>query len=461
MLCYICSKEDWHIRKDLNPKKEVGICKNCGNIAFQMQKGDKEKLKEFYKTGYRQMPAVGNLITTTRKLNYIKILLADYLKDKKGLICGDVGAATGYLCNWLRQQGHKATGAEMTPTFRRFSEHYYGIPLTEELEPKHKYDLITYYHVLEHIMSPDEELIKIREYLKDDGVVFISVPEWLYELTDLSGYGKITVENYFHENHINCFTDQSFQNLLYKCGFEIVQEDHHQYGITVLAKKSSVKQYIKEDWKEINTKIDRVKNAMLLFAQGKTKEATEQWELFPEVQMRLIYDTYKKDHDRQAEEFKRLTDKFPMNLAILAGRAVWHYQYNRFQEAMRDFLKVCELKPHEDYYVYIGWCLERLGNPQEAVKYLDKAQQINPQKWTECTNWICATCAKMPAWDERARAEIEKKAYEMHKDKIRLVDKSMEVESADKKSTVINPEIVEQKPAVNKEGRLQPAEKTN
>lgn len=468
MKCYCCEKEDWHIRKDLNPKKEIGICKECGNIAFQIQPGEKEKLEQFYKTAYRQMPAVGNLITCTRKLGYIKILLSEYLKDKKGLICGDIGAATGYVCNWLRQIGHKATGAEMTPSFRRFSEHYYGIPLTEELEAKHKYDLISYYHVLEHIVDPAAELIKIREYLKDDGAVFISVPEWLYELTDLSAYGKLVIENYFHENHINCFTQQSFRNMLDRVGFEIVMVDREQYGLSVLVKKCPPKKVAPEkyeNWQAINKKIDTIKLALQLFGQGKTLEACDAWPMFPEAKMRLIYDTYKKSPDRQAEEFDRLFQQFPNNITMLAGRAVWHYQYARFAEAKEDFIKVCSIKPHEDYYVYIGWCFERLGDPKEALKYMDLAQTINPQKWTECTNWICATCAKMPAWNERAKKEIEKKAYDMHKDKIKLVDKFMEDKpegnNGDNKITGKPVEGMEQKSQGDKPGRLQEVKKAD
>jgi tetratricopeptide (TPR) repeat protein len=426
MKCYVCESEDWFIKKDLNPKKEVGICKNCGNIAFLLKDNDEKKLDEFYKFGYRTTPNSGNLITTTRKLGYIKIFLKDYLKDKKDLICGDIGAATGYLCNFLRSIGNKATGSEKTLLFRRFSEYYYGIPLTEELESKHKYDLISYYHVLEHLCYPDKKLLKYRELLKDDGIMFISVPEWLYELTDLSAYNKLSIENYFHENHLNCFTNQSFKNLMNKCGLEIIKEDHEQYGITVLVKKCEPKEIIKEDWKLINEKINRIKNAIDLFHQNKLKEALDLWNLFPDAQMRLIYDVYRKDENRQAEEFKRILEKYPFNVAYRVGRAVWHYQFSRYEESMMDFEWALKIKPHEDYMMYIGWCLDRLNKPHDALKYFDQAQTINPTKWNECTNWICSICSKMPAWDERARMEIEKKAFELNKDKIKLIDPSME-----------------------------------
>lgn len=435
MKCYCCDSENWHLRTDLNPHKPVGICKECGNIAFIIEQKDQDKMKKFYESEYRAMPSTANLITTTRKLNYIKLFLTDYLKDKKNLVCGDVGAATGYFCNYLRSLGHRATGSELTLSFRRFSEHYYGIPLTTELESKHKYDFISFYHTLEHIPEPDKVLLNNKNLLKDDGIMFISVPEWLYELIDLSAYGKLCIENYFHENHINCFTWNSFQNILNKTGLEIVKADREQYGITVLVKKCEPKPIKADNWQEINSQIDKIKKAIESQAAGKVKEALEIWPNYPDGMLRLIFDNYKKDNERQAIEFEKILKSFPNSIQIKVGYAVWLYQYNRYEESIKAFEEVNNTRPHEDYFVYIGWCLDRLGRPQEAIKYYDKAQQINPKKWEECINWVCSTCAKMPTWDERARVELEKKVYEQNKDKIKLVDEYMERNNGTDKST--------------------------
>lgn len=435
MKCAICGQDNWHLRTDLNKKKPVGICKECGNIQFILEAEDIKAMTDFYKYHYRQKPSTGNLLTTTRKLNYIKIFLEEFLKDKKGLICGDVGAATGYLCNYLRTIGHKATGSEMTLLFRRFSEHYYGIPLTEELEPKHKYDLISMYHVLEHIPLPDIELKRYKDMLSDNGQLFISVPEWLHELTDLSAYGNLCIENYFHENHVNCFTRNSFQNLCNKLGLDIVKADFEQYGITVMLKAGKVKPIVKDDWNKINAEINKVKLAISLSREKKLREAIDVWDLFPDAHMQLIYDVYKKDPSRQAAAFDDLFKRFPDNLHFVVGKAVWLYQYGEYEEAIKWFTRINLSKPHEDYYVYIGWCLEKLGKRAESVRYFDKAQQINPRKWVECSDLICSVCCDMPAWDERARKEIEAKAYNMNKDKIKMVDKFMEPENANSKST--------------------------
>lgn len=426
MKCSICSAENWYLRTDLNPLKKVGICKECGYISFFVEPEEEEKLLEFYRKDYRSNVTINNLITTNRKLHYIKIFMADFLKDKKNLVCGDVGAATGYIANWLRTIGHKATGCEYTTSFRRFSENYYGIPLTETLEKKHKYDLITIYHVLEHMSQPDVKLKEYRDMLSDNGVIMISVPEWLYELIDLSAFNQLSRKNYFHENHINCFTNQSFRNLLAKCGLKPVKYDRLQYGITVLVEKCEPANIIKENWQEINKKIDTVCKAIDLFVQGKYKEACDEYPVFPDAQLRLVFDAYKKDPERQKDAFNEIESIMPDNLQIKVGKAIWLYQYEKYEEAYNLFKEICKIRPNEDYYVYMAWCLERLGQYRDAMKFHDMAIMINPQKWAECTNWVCAIASKMPAWDEKAEQEIKDQMFQKVKHTVQLNDPVME-----------------------------------
>ena len=174
MICYVCASDNWYpvtvdrqvpggVPGETKPSpihstSKIIVCKNCGNACHEVDVTTEEKLKDFYRKEYRACPDTRNLMTTTRKLNYVMVFLRDFLKDKKGLVIGDVGCATGYLVNAFRQLGHRATGSELTLTYRRFAEHYYGVPVTEELETKHRYDLIVIYHVLEHLMEPDKKL---------------------------------------------------------------------------------------------------------------------------------------------------------------------------------------------------------------------------------------------------------------------------------------------------------------
>jgi 2-polyprenyl-3-methyl-5-hydroxy-6-metoxy-1,4-benzoquinol methylase len=409
MRCWICDKDTWHYRKDLNPEKEVGICKECGNVQMKIADNEEAQIKEFYRKKYRGEPKSVNITTTTTKLNYIKIFMKDWLKDKKGMKVADIGAATGYLCDWFRRLGHQVTGTELTLSFRRFSEHFYGIPLTEEITEKHRYDLIIFYHTLEHMCDPDKKLKKHIDLLAEGGHMFISVPEWFYMLENLSAIGNLTTDNYFHKNHLYSCSRKSMQNLLRKCGLEIVKEDYFTYGQTYLVKKTTkeLESIEKEDWQKVNADIDKIKRAIEHWQNNRLKEAINEWYNFPDAHMKLIFDVYKKDPERQQYVFDELFKKIPENKKCSLGYATWLYQNQRYEEALTKFQKVIDYAPHADVLVYTAWCLERLGDFPQAMHVFDMAQKMDPAKWLECINWICHCACRMPAWDERAKDSLK------------------------------------------------------
>jgi len=431
MKCYVCEEENWEVREDLNPLSKVGICKNCGNIAHLIE--NEEKILSFYRGDYRTFPNGMNVITSTNKLNYIKLFLKDYLKDKKDLTTLDIGAGTGYLCDWFRRLGFKSYGTELTNSFRRFSEYFYDIPLTEDIIEKHKYDLIVFYHTLEHIPNPDKKLQQAIDVLNDDGAIAISTPEWLKTLENLAQIGDLTINNYFHKNHINCFTEQSIKNLFNKLGLKIIKEDHLIYGQTYLLKKSNKTEIKKENYKEVIEKIDKIKSAIELFQQRKYKEATNVWYDFPDAHLRYIFDVIRKEPDREEYEFKQILEKIPNSPRIKLGYAILLYQVERYPEAISLFSEVMETQPSAEILMYLGWSLANLKKYKEAINAFGQALSIDPRKWIEAMGWIGYCCNQLPHWEEKAKEEIKEKLFQQANPKIELKEGSDENnKSADK-----------------------------
>ena len=291
MICYVCSSDKWHvvtvagpdgIRVPVHSKSKIQICKDCGTACHEVDPKQEEKVKEYYRKEYRPAPGIANLITTTHKTNYVRVFLRDFLESKKGtrMKVADVGCATGYLLNFFRQMGHLATGCEYTVTFRRMAEHYYGIPTTEELETKHRYDFISIYHVMEHMVEPDKKLAHYASLLADGGHMLISTPEWFDTLEEASGTPTRDFEHWFHKDHINLFSATSLQNIFRKVGLSMVKEDHLQYGQTYLLKKSDAgpapKDWLlRESWPDIERKMLAARTAIGLFAAGKWREALD------------------------------------------------------------------------------------------------------------------------------------------------------------------------------------------
>jgi len=82
----------------------------------------------------------------------------------------------------------------------------------EDANINHKFDLIIVRHVLEHLNSPRDTLIKARELLSNNGIIYIEVPD-AYTI-------KPSINNYFHHEHLSYFTKVTLNKLLYAVGLE-------------------------------------------------------------------------------------------------------------------------------------------------------------------------------------------------------------------------------------------------
>lgn len=81
-----------------------------------------------------------------------------------------------------------------------------------------KFDIITFNKVLEHVKDPLPLLDKAREYLNDDGFVYIEVP-------DASGAlaaGTIRQREEFFIEHFTIFTEKALKVLAEKAGYQCI-----------------------------------------------------------------------------------------------------------------------------------------------------------------------------------------------------------------------------------------------
>lgn len=410
MTCYSCEAQDWESFGEIHPEGELLCCKACGALAYRVDPAKEEETKEYYRKFYRPAPNVMNLITTAHKRAYIEAFLTDFLKaaGDKRLVCGDVGCATGYIPHWLRSRGHKATGCELTMTYRRFSEHFYSVPVTEELDPKHKYDLITIYHVLEHLIEPDKKLAHYASLLAEGGRILVSVPEWLRNVEEGSGAQISGFNTLFHKDHINVFTEKSLKNLFSRAGLKIEKEDHVVYGQTYLLSRAEPGAALhRDDYKAVMEHVRLQKQAIELFMQNKCKEAIALYPKFPDAWIRLIHGDSMKDRTKQADLFNEAMKVLPENAKLKLSFATWLYMGEELAQALACFDELLAIKPNEDLYIFRGWALAKLGRRDAAMESFNQAAVMNPMKWAEAMNAIAKCAVEIPCWEERAIEEAK------------------------------------------------------
>lgn len=143
--------------------------------------------------------------------------------SRKGQIL-DMGCGTGHFLNECKLNGWDITGVEVSEVARAnaFTEH--GIkPLSsfdEVKEDSNQFNAISMWHVLEHLPNLNEHLNKFHKILKDDGALFIAVPN--HESLDAVHYGPQWAA-WDVPIHLWHFSKSSMKNLAEKNGFEITE----------------------------------------------------------------------------------------------------------------------------------------------------------------------------------------------------------------------------------------------
>ncbi len=141
----------------------------------------------------------------------------------------DIGCGNGGYLMHMKQRGFHVEGTEWTaesagriPVEEGITIHV-GDLLTLDL-PENSYDLITMWHVLEHVRQPDEVLRKIHRLLKSGvggepgGKLLLALPNAQSDQARRFGLGWL---HYDPPRHLCNFGVQSLTKLLNQIGFDI------------------------------------------------------------------------------------------------------------------------------------------------------------------------------------------------------------------------------------------------
>ncbi len=135
----------------------------------------------------------------------------------------DVGASAGNFTAAAGRAGFDARGVEPTPDFARTAREVVGADVTqgtlEDLDlPIDSLDVVTMWHVLEHIPHPTRELARIRSALRPTGVLAVEVPNagGVAARTDGPDWGSLEPDV-----HVNQFAPDTLALALTNAGFSI------------------------------------------------------------------------------------------------------------------------------------------------------------------------------------------------------------------------------------------------
>lgn len=107
-----------------------------------------------------------------------KLTIIEQFQSQKGTLL-DIGAGTGHFGDLAKRNGWAVTGIEPNDGARKVASEK-GILFATDIQSleKNTFDVITMWHVLEHVPDLDEQIKQLKRVLKTDGTLIIAVPNF-------------------------------------------------------------------------------------------------------------------------------------------------------------------------------------------------------------------------------------------------------------------------------------------
>lgn len=238
--CDLCGNLE---TKPIDKKGNVIQCKKC-KLRFVSPRPTQEDVAQNYDWNYENRPGWTKpepeaKLIYDRRFNFMSRFV------RKGRIL-DVGAGRGeFLAKVKQANGWECFGTETSRYAVEFAKREFGIMLSlgqlEDLEyPKESFDVVTFWHVLEHLPYPSRVIEEARSILNDKGFIFIAVPNdsWLGRrhffknvfkriINRLPIKKKLKLKKMYPEineegnKHLFYFTPRTLARLLKQCGFQV------------------------------------------------------------------------------------------------------------------------------------------------------------------------------------------------------------------------------------------------
>lgn len=214
------SKEDFHICE----------CLSCG-LLYTMPRPNKEKIGEYYKSEEyyshqeNKKGFIPRLYESVKKVN----LKHKYNLATQGLNVGkmlDIGCGVGDFLHTAEAHGWKCTGVEPSEDAKAIAKTKTKADIinSEDMEkiPDASFDLITMWHVLEHVDDLKWQIEQLHRLTKTKGRIVIAVPN--YKSYDGQYYKELWAA-YDVPRHLSHFNKTVLANIFKSKNLELVRTD--------------------------------------------------------------------------------------------------------------------------------------------------------------------------------------------------------------------------------------------
>ena len=216
MICHLCSSKKFQIiHEGVRDNQELNVikCKICDLVTL-------DKIEHINEAFYQNSGMHKNDIkindwqketSSDDKRRYEALF--DKIKNKDAL---DFGSGNGGFLKLIKKVSNTSYGIEIEKKFQPYFKNY-NLNVFESIDKlivkdNLKFNIITAFHVFEHLKNPIDELIKLKSLLKDDGEIIIEVPnsdDALISFYKSKAFKKFT----YWSQHFYLFNEKNLKTL--------------------------------------------------------------------------------------------------------------------------------------------------------------------------------------------------------------------------------------------------------
>lgn len=216
---------DYTVSKD---KFAIVQCSSCG-FRFTNPRPEEAECGKYYQSedyishSDTRKGIINSLYHHARKFTLKKKLklIASVSKKQQGSLL-DLGCGTGAFLSICKDNGWKVQGIEPSVEAREVAKKNHGLELNDvntwEKFPDNSIDVVTAWHVLEHVYKLENEVQQVKRKLASDGTFVVALPNC--SSADAQFYGPYWAA-YDVPRHIWHFTPDDVKRFFEKQGFKL------------------------------------------------------------------------------------------------------------------------------------------------------------------------------------------------------------------------------------------------
>ncbi len=185
----------------------------------------------------------GGWSTNTRLFGYYSNILKKIRDYTNGMILFEVGVGGCECLLAAREIGYQCAGMEILPRLAEKARKDYHMDVEQcdfiDYQPKQTYDIVMMGDVIEHVSDPVFAMKKANSMLNEDGVLWISTPNFDSAFSQVVGDRDPMRREL---THVNYFSQTSFYSLLEMAGLSPIDyhiSEHYNGSMEIIAVKSS------------------------------------------------------------------------------------------------------------------------------------------------------------------------------------------------------------------------------